>query len=172
MDSFQTFRFRPIHFVVRPANNWKDSASHTLNVYVWRSLDDVLETLCEVVPGFQRKLTADDVRKLAQCDWCDYFAADFSYDEFAALWLVKTAWDPGIAYPNEDFDLFTIDGAMARAKRLLDLDRQVAQSRPENLRPFLPTSLSDDDLEIILTPEAIKARRGGPELRRMYTLAR
>ena len=153
MDHFQTFRFRPIHFVARPPRHRRDSPAHTLNVYVWRNLDDVLETLQNIVPGFRRELTADDVRKLAKRDWCDYYANDFSYDEFAAFWIVKTAWDPGLAYPDGDYDMFTIDGAMNYAKRLLNFDLQVAESRLENRRPVFPT-LDDDAMKNILSPEA------------------
>lgn len=150
--------FRPIHFVARPSEFAKSSRSHALNIYVWRSLDDVLDTLCQVIPGFRHDLTSEEVRDLARTDWDDFYASRLSLDEFAALWIVKATWDPMLQYPNPEFDMYTIAGGLNYAGRLLAMDERLTSTNLD-YRFIGVESLPDKEvIRQIFEPEAFQLR--------------
>ncbi len=148
--------FRPIHFVARPAETAKTGRSHALNIYVWRSLDDVLNTLRVVVRGFRLDINAEQVRELARVDWDDFYASRFTLDEFASFWIVKMVWDTAMQYPNENYDMYTIEGGLVYAGRLLKLDDQIAATNLQYRGDDISSIRNKEAMRKLLEPESFQ----------------
>lgn len=103
--------FRPINFAARLPDG-------EVRIFTWKSLDETLVTLKALSPGLRSLLTAEHVRGLAEADR-DANRGDLSKDEFAALWFVRTVYDPGLHLPETLAGMYDAEGAANYAKRLM-----------------------------------------------------
>lgn len=108
--------FRPLFFAARIADD-------EVRIWKWQSLDDAIRTICRLVPEMKQTITETQVRLLANAD--RRVPDQLPLDEYAALWLARTMYAPGIPVLNEPTcrGMFDAESATLYAFQLLQNQR-------------------------------------------------